>query len=80
MSIRTMVSAEVTIRVPSMLEVSEFKKIRYPGKRPCVKTMKKWITNGVIQGEVRGGMYFVDISAEITSTGDDLLNEMLGII
>ncbi len=70
---------ETTVQVPRMLEVSEFKEIRYPGRRPCLNTLKKWIKDGIIQGEIRGGMYFVDLSAELISSGDDLLNKMIGI-
>lgn len=71
--------SEVTVRVPKMLEVAEFKKLRYPGRRPCINTLKKWISSGIIQGEIRGGMYFVDMAEELMNTGDDLLNEILGV-
>ncbi|WP_067517931.1 hypothetical protein [Endozoicomonas ascidiicola] len=70
---------EVTVRVPKMLEVSEFKQLRYPGRRPCINTLKKWITRGDIQGEVRGGIYFVNIAEELMNTGDALLNKILEV-
>lgn len=83
MSLKTKTStktvSEVTVRVPKMLEVAEFKKLRYPGRRPCINTLKKWISSGIIQGELRGGIYFVDIAEELISTGDDLLNQILEV-
>ena len=83
MSLKTKTStktvSEVTVRVPKMLEVAEFKKLRYPGRRPCINTLKKWISSGIIQGELRGGIYFVDIAEELMSTGDDLLNQILEV-
>ncbi|WP_257282158.1 hypothetical protein [Endozoicomonas sp. ISHI1] len=78
-TLKSNVITQATVNVPKMLEVAEFKQIRYPGKRPCLNTLKKWIREGILQGEIRGGMYFVDLSAELMSTGDDLLNEMLGL-
>ena len=75
--LKTELISEKVIKIPTMLEIREFKQIRYPGKRPCLNTLRKWIQTGVLQGEIKDGMYFVDISLELMSTGDKLLDQII---
>lgn len=70
--------SEIRVNVPRMIEVREFKELRYPGVKPTVRTLKNWIQQGLLAGEMRGGMYFVDVSRELMSTGDPLIDQMLG--
>jgi|TARA_R100000322_G_C5422352_1_gene186559 hypothetical protein len=45
-----------------LMKVSVYRKKRFAeGSRPSVNTIKKWIDNGEIQGEIIGGMYYVDL-------------------
>ena len=43
------------------MKVSQFRKKYFEnGSRPAINTVKKWVDNGEIYGEVIGGMYYVD--------------------
>ncbi|MBD1553580.1 hypothetical protein [Pseudomonas typographi] len=73
------VIAEITMRLPRLMEVSEYRKLRYAGGKPSVQQIKKWIDEGELVGEVRGGMYFVDLHAACLGSNDPLLAQMLDI-
>ncbi|MNW16881.1 hypothetical protein D3C71_2158860 [compost metagenome] len=61
------------------MEVGEYKKLRYIGEKPSLKQLKKWIDEGTLIGEIKGGMYFVDLQAELTGSTDPLLAKMLDV-
>ena len=42
-----------------------------------MQQLKKWIEEGEVLGEVKGGMYFVDLQAAIMGSNDPLLAQML---
>ncbi|MNP75225.1 hypothetical protein D3C76_1722490 [compost metagenome] len=42
-----------------------------------MQQLKKWIDDGELAGEVRGGMYFVDLQAAVIGSTDPLLAQML---
>lgn len=49
-------------------------------RRACrVLPGRKWIDEGELQGEVRGGMYFVDLQATLLESSDPLLAKMLEV-
>lgn len=73
------VIAELTVNMPRLIEASEYRKIRYAGRQPSVQQIKKWIEEGELQGEVRGGMYFVDVQAALLGANDPLLAKMLEV-
>jgi hypothetical protein len=41
--------------------------------------LKKWIEDGEIMGEVKGGMHFVDIQAAVIGSNDPLLAKMMEV-
>ena len=46
---------------------------------PSVQQLKKWIDQGVVVGEVKGGVYFVDLAAELLGSDDPLLQDMMRV-
>ena len=43
------------------MRVSKYREEKFtPNSRPSITTIKKWISNGDIAGEIIGGNYFVD--------------------
>ena len=73
------VIAQVTVRLPRLMEVSEYRKLRYAGGKPSVQQLKKWIQEGEVMGEIKGGMYFVDLQAAVMETDDALLAQMMEV-
>ena len=69
--------AQITARLPRLMEASEYRKLRYAGGKPSLQQLKKWIEDGEVVGEVIGGMYFVDLQAAIMGSNDPLLAQML---
>ncbi|MDN5391407.1 MAG: hypothetical protein L0G28_11630 [Pseudomonas sp.] len=69
--------AQITARLPRLMEASEYRKLRYAGGKPSLQQLKKWIEDGEVVGEVKGGMYFVDLQAAIMGSNDPLLAQML---
>jgi hypothetical protein len=73
------VIAQITANLPRLMEVGEYRKLRYAGGKPSLQQLKKWIDDGELAGEVRGGMYFVDPQAAVIGSTDPLLAQMLEI-
>lgn len=73
------VLAEITIKMPRLMEVGEYRKLRYAGRSPSLQQLKKWIEEGEVVGEIKGGMYFVDLQAELIGSSDPLLAKMLEV-
>ncbi len=73
------VIAQITATLPRLMEVGEYRKLRYAGGKPSLQQLKKWIDDGELAGEVRGGMYFVDLQAAVIGSTDPLLAQMLEI-
>ncbi len=47
------------------MSVSDYRKRRFRGSdKPCERTIKRWINEGVLPGEKIGGKYFVNISQD----------------
>ena len=69
--------AQITARLPRLMEASDYRKLRYAGGKPRLQQLKKWIEDGEVVGEVKGGMYFVDLQAAIMGSNDPLLAQML---
>ena len=69
--------SQITARLPRLMEASEYRKLRYAGGKPSLQQLKKWIEEGEVLGEVKGGMYFVDLQAAIMGSNDPLLAQML---
>jgi hypothetical protein len=66
----------VLVDVPVVMELSEYKRLVYKGKRPGMPTLKNWIKKGVLKGHKKGGMYFVDLEKEL-GTDDALFRAVL---
>lgn len=73
------VIAQMTVQLPRLMEVGEYRKLRYAGGKPSLQQLKKWIEEGTIIGEVKGDMYFVDLSAALTGSDDPLLAQMTAV-
>lgn len=73
------VIAQITANLPRLMEVGEYRKLRYAGGKPSLQQLKKWFDDGELAGEVRGGMYFVDLQAAVIGSTDPLLAQMLEI-
>ena len=73
------VIAQITANLPRLMEVGEYRKLRYAGGKPSLQQLKKWIDEGELAGEVRGGMYFVDLQAAVIGSTDPILAQMLEI-
>ena len=69
--------AQITARLPRLMEASEYRKLRYAGGKPSLQQLKKWIEDGEVVGEVKGGMYSVDLQDAIMGSNDPLLAQML---
>lgn len=74
------VIAQMTVKLPRLMEVSEYRAIRYAGGKPSLQQLKKWIEDGTITGELKGGMYFVDLQAELLGSNDPLLAKMTEVV
>lgn len=70
---------QTTVKLPRLMDVGEYRKLRYIGNKPSLQQLKKWIEEGEIIGEIIGGMYFVDVQAAILGSNDPLLAKMLKI-
>ncbi|UBM27146.1 hypothetical protein K8374_09405 [Pseudomonas sp. p1(2021b)] len=73
------VIAQITASLPRLMEVGEYRKLRYAGGKPSLQQLKKWIDEGELAGEVRGGMYFVNLQDAVIGSNDPLLAQMLDI-
>lgn len=73
------VIAQMTVQLPRLMEVGEYRKLRYVGGKPSLQQLKKWIEEGTVVGEMKGDMYFVDLQAELTGSTDPLLAKMLEV-
>lgn len=73
------VIAQISANLPRLMEAGEYRKLRYAGGKPSLQQLKKWIDDGELAGEVRGGMYFVDLQAAVIGSTDPLLAQMLEI-
>ncbi|MNP44028.1 hypothetical protein D3C76_1378750 [compost metagenome] len=73
------VIAQMTVQLPRLMEVGEYRKLRYAGGKPSLQQLKRWIDEGTVIGEVKGDMYFVDLQAELMGSTDPLLAKMLEV-
>ncbi|MFD3300301.1 hypothetical protein [Aquipseudomonas alcaligenes] len=73
------VVTQITAKVPRLMEAGEYRALRFAGGKPSLQQLKKWIDEGVIVGEVKGEMYFVDLNAELTGSTDPLLQKMMAV-
>lgn len=73
------VISQMTVQLPRLMEASEYRKLRYAGGKPSLQQLKKWIEEGELGGEIRGGVYFVDLQAALVGSNDPLLAQMTEI-
>lgn len=71
------VISQLTVNMPRLMEAGEYRKMRYAGGKPSLQQLKKWIEEGEVVGEIKGGMYFVDLQAALTGSDDPLLAKMM---
>lgn len=70
------VIAQMTVQLPRLMEASEYRRLRYVGRHPSLQQLKRWIEDGTVVGEIKGGLYFVDLQAELLGSSDPLLQQM----
>jgi hypothetical protein len=68
---------QITAKLPRLMEAGEYRKLRYAGGKPSLQQLKKWIEEGEIVGEIKGGMHFVDLQAAVIGSTDPLLAKMM---
>ncbi|MCO7555102.1 hypothetical protein QMA71_17870 [Pseudomonas otitidis] len=73
------VIAQMTVKLPRLMEAGEYRKMRYAGGKPSLQQLKRWIEDGTVVGEIKGDLYFVDLQAELTGSTDPLLSKMLEV-
>tara|TARA_Y100000780_G_scaffold182463_1_gene168484 strand:- start:2040 stop:2273 length:234 start_codon:yes stop_codon:yes gene_type:complete len=73
------VITQSSINMPRLMEAGEYRKLRYAGREPSLQKLKKWIDEGVVVGEIKGGVYFVDLQAELLGSDDELLAKMVQV-
>ncbi|WP_370601127.1 hypothetical protein [Pseudomonas nitroreducens] len=73
------VISQLTVNMPRLMEAGEYRKMRYAGRQPSLQQLKRWIEEGEVVGEIKGGMYFVDLQAALTGSDDPLLAKMMEI-
>ncbi|WP_430293049.1 hypothetical protein [Pseudomonas sp. B1-22] len=71
------VISQLTVNMPRLMEAGEYRKMRYAGGKPSLQQLKRWIEEGEVVGEIKGGMYFVDLQAALTGSDDPLLAKMM---
>lgn len=71
------VISQITAKMPRLMEAGEYRKLRYAGGKPSLQQLKRWIEEGEVVGEIKGGMYFVDLQAALTGSDDPLLAKMM---
>lgn len=49
-------------------------------KKPHPSSVRRWIENGDLPGKKIGGRYYVEIDIEAVSTGNEIVDRVLGII
>nr|WP_314532549.1 hypothetical protein [uncultured Pseudomonas sp.] len=74
----TKIATQVTIRLPRLMVVGEYRKMWYVGTKPSLQLLKNWIEEGEVVGEI-AGIYFVDLQAAIMGSNDPLLAKMLSL-
>ena len=70
------VISQMTIQLPRLMEAGEYRKLRFGGRHPSLQQLKRWIEDGTVIGEIKGGLYFVDLQAELLGSNDPLLQQM----
>lgn len=70
---------QITVKLPRLMEMGEYRKLRYANGKLSLQQLKKWIEEGEVVVEIKGGMYFVDVQAAIMGSSDPLLAKMLEI-
>jgi len=59
-----------------LMRVSKYREHKFaPDSRPSITTIKKWIQNGDIAGEIIGGNYFVNTDNVVPT--NSLVNKVL---
>lgn len=71
------VISQLTVNMPRLMEAGEYRKMRYAGGKPSLQQLKRWIEEGEVVGEIKGGMYFVDLQAALIGSNDPLLAKMM---
>ena len=70
---------QITVKLPRLMEAGEYRKLRYAGGKPSLQQLKRWIEEGEVAGEIKGGMYFVDVQAAVMGSNDPLLAQMMEV-
>lgn len=60
-----------------LISIQEYKQARFPGRRPCIRTLKNWVESGKLPGEKIGDIWFVKIPREVAEPADPLLEKMI---
>lgn len=61
-----------------LISVYEWRDMRFTGnRRPSDRTLRKWCENGDIPSKKIGGLWFVELQAEMNNTGNELVDRVL---
>lgn len=63
--------------IPKLMTINDWRQNRFSGKPPAESTVKRWAKEGSIPAKKIGGKWFVMVSEEIRTTGDDLVDAVL---
>lgn len=60
-----------------LISITEYRDLRFTGRRPAASTLRRWIEDGELPGRRIGGCYYVDIDAEQKRTGNSIADAVL---
>ena len=61
-----------------LIALEQWRNQRFQGKPPSISTVKRWAKNGDIPTKKIGGSIFVILNEELKTTGDNLVDSVLG--
>lgn len=65
------------MQVAKLISISEYRDLRFTGRRPAASTLRRWIEDGELPGRRIGGCYYVDLDAEQKRTGNSIADAIL---
>jgi hypothetical protein len=63
--------------IPQLMSVNDWRKARFASKPPTEQTVRRWAENGNIPAKKIGGKWFVMVTDELRTTGNDLVDSVL---
>ncbi|WP_221801886.1 helix-turn-helix domain-containing protein [Oceanobacter mangrovi] len=63
--------------IPKLMSVSDWRTARFASNPPSEQTVKRWAKNGDIPAKKIGGRWFIMVTEELQTTGDELVDAVL---